>query len=365
MASDVTCFDNIIGLTRTPCSDYTDIDSDYTTSDSGLYLDELFPLSKIESLLNCKVGENVFTFMEKAREQAIIDFRIDATAMLTQANRLKRNPFKGRIGKVKRDKTLTSLTVGDYYGIVLRCDDIVGGEIEITDISTIFDTTGTITLYIYDNLNTLHDTLTLDTTADTLDANTVSVTLPTHSEYVENLEYYFVYQLGAILPYNNEFYNTYPSAAKPNPSQSNKQFGYTDYFIVSGVRVDDLTDFSDLSVSRTNRCYGLSIGLTAKCNVDEIWCYDEMDYSGNAVDMAIAKAVRLKAVSNLVRDIALSENLNFETALDGETLGVMDERWTIEYSDMIDWIVRNIDVTKTDCFECDKGMFLGVNTIWS
>ena len=54
----INCFDDIIGITRTPCSDYNAISSTYTTSDSGLYLDELIPLSKAESLLNCKVGEN-------------------------------------------------------------------------------------------------------------------------------------------------------------------------------------------------------------------------------------------------------------------------------------------------------------------
>ena len=102
MSSDVSCFDNIIGLTRTPCSDY-DLSSDYTTSDSGLFLDELIPLHKFESILNCKVGENVFTFMEKARDNAIIDFRIDATAILAERSDIKRRPFKGRIGKVKRE----------------------------------------------------------------------------------------------------------------------------------------------------------------------------------------------------------------------------------------------------------------------
>ena len=102
MASDVTCFDNIIGLTRTPCSDYTGLSSDYTTSDSGLFMDELIPLSSWESVLNCKVGENVFTFMEKARDSAIIDFRIDGTSILAQYNKLLRKPFTGRIGKVKR-----------------------------------------------------------------------------------------------------------------------------------------------------------------------------------------------------------------------------------------------------------------------
>jgi hypothetical protein len=365
MASDVSCFDDIIGLTRTPCSDYTGLSTDYTTSDSGLYLDELIPLSKFEAILNCKVGENVFTFMEKARDNAIIDFRIDATAILTEYNKIKRRPFSGRIGKVKRADPL-SLTVGKYYGIVLRVDDVVGGEILVSDIATMFDTTGTVTVYVYNNLNTLLGTYVLNTTANTVTANAISIlTLPMHSDYVENLEYSFVFLLGANVPYDNELYNTCTSLCNSDPTQSNKQFGFTDYMRASGITLTDLLDFSDLRIPSDNRCFGLSLGLKARCKVDEIWCYDEMDYIGDAVDMAVAKAVRLKAASNLIRDIALSENLNFETMIDGETLGEMDERWMGEYNEMIEFIVKNIDVTKTDCFECGREILMGSNTIWS
>ncbi|RKX64672.1 MAG: hypothetical protein DRP42_05980, partial [Tenericutes bacterium] len=191
MASDVSCFENIIGLSRTPCNDYTGLSADYTTSDSGLYLDELIPLSKWETVLNCKVGELVFPFMEKARDSAIIDFRIDATAILAAQAKLRRRPFKGQVGKVKRDSTL-SLTVGNWYGVVLKCDDIVGGEVAVSNIGTLFDTTGAISLRIYNNLNELITTVALNTVADALELNTVSVTLPMHSDYVENLEYYFI-----------------------------------------------------------------------------------------------------------------------------------------------------------------------------
>ena len=79
--------------------------------------------------------------------------------------------------------------------------------------------------------------------------------------------------------------------------------------------------------------------------------------------MSVAKAVRLKAALNLIRDIALSENLNFETVIDGATLGVMQEAWVAEYVDTIDFIVKNIDIEKVDCFECGKEILAGVRPI--
>jgi len=365
MSDSVSCFADIIGLTRTPCSDYTGLSADYTTSDSGLFLDEIIPLSKFETILNCKVGENVFTFMEKARDNAIIDFRIDATTILTEYNKLKRRPFKGRIGKVKRDDTL-SLTVGKYYGLVLKCDDIVGGEILVSDIATMFDTTGTIDVLVYDNLNTLHGTYTVNTVADAVKENTIdTLTLPMHSDYVENLEYYFIFLYAANTPYDNKILDACGSLCPPATTQSNKQFGFTNYLKASGVTLTGVADFSDLNPASDSRCFGLSLGLKMRCKVEEIWCYDEMDYIGDTLDMAMAKAVRLKAASNLVRDIALSENLNFETMIDGETLGDMDERWMGEYNEMIEFIVKNIDVQKTDCFECGREILMGSNTMWS
>lgn len=369
MSSDVSCFDDIIGLTRTPCSDYSAISSTYTTSDSGLYLDELIPLSKWESVLNCKIGEEVFTFMSTARDNAIIDFRIDATAILTQDNILKRKPFTGRIGKVKRSATL-NLTAGNYYGIVIRCDDIVSGEIILGDVATMFDTTGVISLLVYDNLNTLHGTYALNTVADNMEANDIAdLTLPMHSDYVENLEYYFIYLYGTNTPYDNAFYNACQSfcadPCKSISSQSNKQFGYGNYSSASGVTLTGIADLSDVSLVSDNRAFGLSLGLKMRCKVEEIWCYDEMDYVGNAVDMAVAKAVRLKATSNLIRDIAVSNNLNFETMIDGETLGDLDERFMAEYAEMIEFIVNNISVERTDCFECGHETLVGRTPIWS
>ena len=142
--------------------------------------------------------------MDKARTSAIIDFRIDATSILTQYNKLVRKPFTGRIGKVKRSAALTSLTSGYYYGMVLRMYDVVSGEVIITDIGTLFDTTGNVTVLIYNNLNTLVDSQVVNTTANALTNNTVSITLPMHSDYVENLEYYIVVQYnGTDSPYDN------------------------------------------------------------------------------------------------------------------------------------------------------------------
>jgi len=61
----------------------------------------------------------------------------------------------------------------------------------------------------------------------------------------------------------------------------------------------------------------------------------------------------------------LTSNLNFDSMIDGVTLGTMDEQWNGEYNEMIDFIVKNIDITKTDCFECGREILGGVGSILS
>jgi len=304
--------------------------------------------------------------MEKARSQAIIDFRIDATAKLVEYNRLLRKPFTGRIGKVKRSAALTSLNSGYYYGIVLRMDDVVSGEVIITDIGTLFDTTGNVTVLIYNNLNTLVDSQVVNTTANALTNNTVSITLPMHSDYVENLEYYIVVQYsGGAAPYNNEFYDECNSLCNAKKTTGNKQFGFTDYMSVSGVGLSSVADLSDVTTTSSNRCYGLTLGVKARCKVDDVWCYDEIDYTGDPTSMTVAKAIRVLSSLHLIRDISLSENLNRDTLLNGQSFREWEEQWMGEYVEMLDFIVRNMDVSKTDCFECGQEVLMGVGNIYS
>ena len=42
---------------------------------------------------------------------------------------------------------------------------------------------------------------------------------------------------------------------------------------------------------------------------------------------------------------------------------MMQEEWVAEYVETIDFIVKNIDIDKVDCFECGREILDGVNAI--
>ena len=90
-----------------------------------------------------------------------------------------------------------------------------------------------------------------------------------------------------------------------------------------------------------------------------------MDYVGDPVSMTVAKAIRVLACLHLIRDLSVSENLNRDTVINGQTLNEWQEQWVGEYMEMLDFIVKNMDVSKTDCFECGQEILTGVGNIYS
>ncbi len=362
--SILSCWDNIIGLTRTGCADYT-FTADDKLSNSGIFLDELMPLPKFKSLLNCEIGNDLSVFMDRARETAILDFIIDANNLLLDQARLARLPFKGVIGKAKTTQVLTGLTVGNYYGVRFYCSDIIGGEWYVKTISTIFNTTGTIELLIYNNLNELLNTLTINTVANTLtttDVKAFDIRLPLHSDFVENLEYFFIFQYAANTPRNNQQYNSKNLARECNPcykTQTGRQFGWKQFGSLCGIALSSIADLSDVTGAFSSRMYGLMIESGFGCNIEEMWCDDELDWVNEPTARNIAKTIQYKAAINLINDLYLSKMLNRDTIIDGETMEEREEKYMSIYKELLQNTVDNADVTATDCFECDDKLIIG------
>ena len=352
----LTCWDYIFGLSRTECTCY-DPPADYDISNSGLYLDELESLKTLTSLENCENGNDVWDLMEKVREEAVLTFIGDANAMLQTDYKLKRRPFSGTIGRIKNTGIL-STTVGYIAGVRWACADIVGGIAHITKIGTLFNGTGVINLTIYNNLGETVDTVALNTVANVHTLNTVDIELPLHDGYIENLEYYFVYTVGALKPLNNTiscncgknpFYNV------NNPcyyqSQTNKQYGWANYLMVGGYYLPTLVTDS-CTTSSVNYLYGLTFDLELKCKVNEVLCEDYMDYEGNPLALYMAHAVRYKAGELLINRIELSPNLNRETMINTEAAAAARDVFITKYNDIVKYIVDRIDISVNDCLEC-------------
>jgi hypothetical protein len=360
------CYDYVIGLSRTECDCYdpkTGYELDYNTSDSGLYLDEVHPLNNIAGLENCDNGD-VWRIMANARERAINTFIADTNALISKYYQLKYRPYTGIIGRVKNDKDLT--LTNTYAGIIVRCNPIKSGEMVIRAIGTLMNYTGTLDVTIYDNLNTNHGTYTLNCTADTFVLNTLTspLTLDLFSEYVDVLEYYFIYTIGANQPRNNDLscmcgsfrptYSTkFPYYTKAKP----KEYGWANYVMVGGVATDDL-DFMNLGLSGSNYLNGLLLSTEFRCKVGEALCKDELDFIGDPISGAIAHAILYGSSYNVADHILTTGEINRPSLMNHEQLVEYQKEWKGKYDEMITYIVENLDLSKSDCIECRDKIFI-------
>lgn len=353
------CYDYIIGLYRGTCECFDPKDPyelDYNTSNSGLYLNELHPLNNLMGLENCE-NDHLWELMNRARERAIINFVTDTNAMLSQEYRLKYRPYTGIIGRVrhKTDRNIAKT----YAGVVLRCNPIESGEFVLTGISTIFSYTGTVTVTVYDNMNNNLGSYVLNTTADTITPNTLAteLSLPLFSDYVDSLEYYLIYTVGGQ-PRDNDLscncgqfkpqYDlVHPYYTKVKP----KEYGWANYVMAGGVETNSL-DFMNEPKSGNSQMNGLVLHVEFRCKVGETLCKDELDFIGDPIAGAIAHAILYKA-GYILSDMILTTNeINRQTMMNREQLVSFQKEWIEKYNAMITYIVQNVDVSESDCFEC-------------
>ncbi len=360
------CYDYVIGLSRTQCDCHdpkVGFELDFNTSLSGLYLDEVHPLNNLAGLENCD-NQDIWMIMSLARERAVMNFVADTNALIGKTFQLKYRPYTGVIGRVRHDKDM-SLTK-TYAGVILRCNPIKSGEMVINAIGTLFNFTGTVNVTIYDNLNTNYGTYTLNTTTDTFVINSLPapLTLPLYSDYVDILEYYFIYTLGTMQPRNNDLscncgsfrpvYNLkFPYYTKRKPAE----YGWANYVMVGGVSTDSL-DFMNLDLNGSHYMNGLTLTAEFRCKVGEALCKDELDFVGDPIAGAIAHAVLYRSAYHLADMIFSTGEINRQSLMNHDQLVEYQKEWVTKYNEMVAYIVENLDMSKSDCIECRDRIFI-------
>lgn len=359
---DLSCYENIIGLSEVVCECLPDAPEGYNTSLSGLYLDKLTPLNNINDLSDCSTATDMWEMMSIARDEAIKLFVSDTNALLSKTYLLKRKPFKGSIGQAKHRELVS--TQYQYLGVRLRAANILSGVLVIKNIGTIFQATGTVTVYIYDNDNELLETIVLDTTAASHDLNMLAtpIELPLFKKYNEATEYFIIYEYSPLnKPYQNKLYcegcgHGSLSFNTANPYYRNKQttHGWANWLMVGSHATDSLTTFDDCDAVTSNQMNGLTLDVELRCTVTETLCNNELDFEGNPLAMSMAMAIRYKAAEILADAMIKSGKLNRYTLIDHELFGTSIEEWRTEYKANVDYIVANADIASNDCFTCKE-----------
>jgi len=355
--SVVNCWNNIIGLSNLNCDCYTP-PVDYDVSQSGLYITDYLPVEVVSKNI---CDTTFWDTLERIRLNATNVFLADSQALLMNNYKLKRDPYIGGIGNPKNTNTM-SLTAGKYAGCRIWCSNVRSGIFKITEIGTIFNQTGVIDVSIYNNLNELIDTIQLNTTANVFTRNIVDIELPLSENNVDNLEYYFIYQIGSNQPKNNAVkcncggIDFKFNRLKPYTHVVNyKGYEWAQWVMVGGYYGDSL-DFMNLTDCADNNLFGLTFGVEIKCKLTDVICKDSFDFDTNFLARASALAILHKSCDMVLGDKKIMSSFNRDDIINQETYD--KERYIHQgkYTEMIKYITRNISITGTDCLDC-RGAF--------
>lgn len=346
--SDLSCLDNIIGLSRNECTCYdAGKPIDWNVSKSGLFLDEIegLELKIIKGDVEC--GENnIWDKMERARENAKLAFRTDLLAEISKVTNSRRKTFNGTIGQVKYTKNRILGKV--YNGLVIQNCNIQGGEFTIKGIKTLMDSSVSFTIEIWNNIQ---DTPLVTIPGINAIAGTVTdnpfapdpmLTFPLWTDECDDLEYYIVYNPVGFNPKDNKL--------SCGCSRKNE---WEHWAYLQGISGDDITEREYFL--RDNYANGLLLDIQFNCNTSEIICGGKdgyVDYENDSNAMLMAYAMRFKAAELLIEDILASGNINRYTMLQKERLWGKRNHYVKEYDGTIAYLSTQIDLFSNDCLKC-------------
>ncbi len=346
----LTCLEEIIGLSRTQCPCYdTDKPTNSEVSNSGLYLDELDGLELKAISSNVECGENsIWEKMQKADENAKIQFRSDLMKCIGETTAAKRKAFYGRVGLTEWSKNIT--ITNDYVGLRVKTCNIKGGEFTLKGISTLMDTTATFDIEVYNNLQPTPILVlsNINSVANTIENNPLAddplLTFPLYTEECDALEYYIVYKPnGAFEPKNNR--TSCGCSTRPE---------WEKWADIQGCKGDDIEKRETWFTQK--EAFGLFLDLQFNCNTSELLCggtNSPLDFQNDDKAMAMAYAIRYEAGKSLIDNILGTANVNRYTMLPADSLWKLRNHFVERYSELVQYLCQEMDITQNDCLMCN------------
>jgi hypothetical protein len=358
-----SCFTNIIGLSETDCNCFNSGKPiDANVSLSGLMLDQLegLNLRMASSAENCE--GSLWELMDKARRNAIYQFKGDILAELQKKYVLKRPPFLGAIGKTGYRNSLTINST--YAGASIFCAPMRGGTFRLKRIGSCFEATGTFTLTLYNNLqDAALQSWTINTTANQVNWNTITtVDLPMADEGGASIQYYFIYSLAdSGRPKDNSaacggcgerhYWNI--SNPKFTPAK-NKWSEYVMFSGTNGNHVSNNVQRDSLSCG-SSYSNGLIFDAEFLCDFTGLICSTITDFDNNPTAIVVAGSIRYLAGAFLIDYILASGNIDYFTMSDGERLIKKKDTYLKEYLYRVtEALPQSINIDVNDCLVCDN-----------
>ena len=353
------CLENIIGLSRTECECLTDQlptgsdeISDYNVSNSGIFMDELpgFNINVASGADDCATG-GIWDRMNRARSNAILDYKTQLLACIGKNYKPKINNFNGLLGE-PTFKGTSSFSVA-YAGMKITPVHVKGGFIYVKRIGVIVNQTTNVNVKIYSNKDGYTELFssTISVNADQITYGTLTtpLELPMWDDNGLDIRYFVLMELnGTFQPKKNK-------ASCGCGNRKNEQ-PYLGWLSINGVSGSDLNDVTNFQTN--DKLNGIVLDVDVKCKTSEVICSSQypMDFENDPNALSTAYAIRYRANAIVYADLLGSDNINRFTMMNRDDMARSVGEWNEKFMSWVDYVCQNTNnLNENDCWVCKEG----------
>ncbi len=378
MSVNLSCFTNIIGLSRTACNCFPGKPAGTDVSLSNLFLDEqegVF-LDAVNALRDCQSG-NLWEHMLWAREEATNMYIMELkNCMELNANRALPQ-FSGTIGNepFTKNENIAAVWAGQAWALANKR----GAKIKIKRVGAAFNQTSVagLTLLIKDDLNAAPlFTIPLNTTQDTMYWNTVSgIEIPMHTVSKDCKYLYFIYQLPVgWLPKemnascgcgNMGIVNIWcgGNGCKPNfkpADNGDTRYDWLKWLLITGIKTQENPVTATTNLQPDWNLKGLIMDVDITCETDSALCPESgLNFSADPLALVHAYAIRYKSSALLYSRLLSTSNISRFTTKNREYMADKVVEWNTEFQQRLLYVCnqsvdrKNIN-RYNDCLSCKE-----------
>lgn len=344
------CLENIIGLSETTCECFPETPTDYSKSNSGIFLDQLegMDLNMVQASADCSKG-GLWDRMQRAVRNATNEFESDFLSCIRMNYKQRLPNWAGLMGDPKYT-TFLNLTTA-YAGMRINTWESKGSFLKIKRIGVLVNATVPVTVEVYSSEagGTFITSYVINAVANTLTFATITpdpLKLPLWNLRTLNLHYYVLLKLdGTFKPLNNK--------RDCGCGGGNKR-PWLAWFDFNGIKgpapINGASNFQN-----TQEVNGIILDVETGCEVAQVICGGDepLDFENDGYAKKMAYAIRFKAGELLLHDLASSSNINRLTLLDGDRVGKYLDWYRTEYNKWIDFLCANSHLEENCCLKCN------------
>lgn len=341
----MSCFDNVIGLSKRDCNCLPSKPVDFTilnASKSGYYVDNTkWSVTLNDDIFTDCSSSGIWQTFKESRDEAIIDLN----AHLLQEIGNYQTPRYGNIQATIGEKQKYTLNINqlsrDFLGLKIRPITARGSVLTIRSLGLAIAESGTYNIKLVKEDGTV--LFNQDVTGGSNTITSVSVTWKYRFTKLESL--YLVYDRQDGFPINTELYC--------QPCDSSRPY-YTTQVYVRGIQSDGTTMTNLVESVEGNRSYGLFVDFTFQCDYID-WLCDMHDdfWATNPFGALYAKCLQLYSSYYLNERIIKSNKINYYTLTDGEYLTKLNAEIMGVLSELVPELASRLPDDFVDCF-CRK-----------